>query len=96
MADVGRKMGVGLDNLILLAGLLCDERLWAAQAKGLAASARVVTPDLTGCESIESMADGVLGQVPGGFSLAGFSMGGCVALEVASQGHPNGYAASRS
>jgi pimeloyl-ACP methyl ester carboxylesterase len=28
------------------------------------------------------MAEGVLDQIPGGFSLAGFSMGGCVALEV--------------
>ena len=70
------------NNLILLPGLLCNERLWAAQARGLAGSARVMTPDLTGYESIESMAEGVLDQVPGGFSLAGFSMGGCVALEV--------------
>ncbi len=70
------------ESLILLPGLLCDKRLWAAQTNGLAGSARVITPDLTGYESIESMADGVLDQVPGGFSLAGFSMGGCVALEV--------------
>ena len=70
------------ESLILLPGLLCDERLWAAQTKGLAGSARVITPDLIGYESIESMADGVLDRVPGGFSLAGFSMGGCVALEV--------------
>ena len=75
-------MSDDFDNLILLPGLLCDERLWATQAKGLAASARVITPDLTGYESIESVADGVLDQVPGEFSLAGFSMGGCVALEI--------------
>jgi pimeloyl-ACP methyl ester carboxylesterase len=82
MNDGARKMSEDFDNLILLPGLLCDERLWAAQTKGLAALARVITPDLTGYESIESMADGVVDQVPGGFSLAGFSMGGCVALEV--------------
>jgi pimeloyl-ACP methyl ester carboxylesterase len=71
-----------MSDLVLLSGLLCDERLWAAQTKGLAGSARVIVPDLTGYASIESMADGVLDQVPGGFSLAGFSMGGCVALEI--------------
>ena len=69
-------------GLILLSGLLCDERLWAAQAKGLAGSAHVLIPDLTPYESIESMAEGVLGQAPDGFCLAGFSMGGCVALEI--------------
>jgi pimeloyl-ACP methyl ester carboxylesterase len=40
------------------------------------------TPDLTSCTSIEQMADSVLSQAPGEFSLAGFSMGGCVALEI--------------
>ncbi len=83
------------NNLILLPGLLCDERLWAAQTNGLAGSARVIAPDLTGHESIESMADRVLDQVPGSFSLAGFSMGGCVALRSSPE-HPNGCAASRS
>ena len=75
------------ESLIMVPGLLCDERLWAAQTEGLAGSARVITPDLAGYESIESMADGVLDQVPGGFSLAGFSMGGCVALEVVAKAH---------
>ena len=69
-------------DVILLPGLLCDERLWAAQTKGLAGSSRVVTANLTPYESIESMADGVLDEIPGRFDLAGFSMGGCVALEV--------------
>ena len=50
--------------------------------EGVGRLGRVIIPDLTGYESIESMADGVLDRVPGGFSLAGFSMGGCVALEV--------------
>jgi len=69
-------------DVILLPGLLCDERLWAAQTKGLAGPSRVVTANLTPYESIESMADGVLDEIPGRFDLAGFSMGGCVALEV--------------
>ena len=83
------------NNLILLPGPLCDERLWAAQTKGLAGSARVITPDLTGYRSIKSMADGVLDQVPGGFSLAGLSMGGCIAPEVVARA-PVQVRASRS
>ena len=71
-----------LHNVILLPGLLCDERLWAAQAKGLRGSGRCTVPDLTAYESIAAMADGVLEQAPDRFSLAGFSMGGCVGLEV--------------
>ena len=75
-------MNETLHDVILLPGLLCDERLWTAQKKALLGSARVVIPDLTGYESIESMAGGVLDQARDGFSLAGFSMGGCVALEI--------------
>jgi pimeloyl-ACP methyl ester carboxylesterase len=74
-----------LRDLVLVPGLLCDERLWAAQTNVLEGSAHVIVPDLTAYESIESMADGVLDQVPGEFSLAGFSLGGCVALEVAAR-----------
>ncbi len=71
-----------LHDLVLVPGLLCNERLWAAQAIALADSAHVIIPDLTAYESVESMAEAVLDQVPGEFSLAGFSLGGCVALEV--------------
>jgi pimeloyl-ACP methyl ester carboxylesterase len=66
----------------LLPGLLCDERLWAAQIEGLEDAARCRVPDLTAFESISAMADGVLSRAPDRFALAGFSMGGCVALEV--------------
>jgi pimeloyl-ACP methyl ester carboxylesterase len=71
-----------LDDLILIPGLLCDSRLWAEQLKGLSDLARCVTPDLTNYDSIEQMAEAVLLRAPKQFSLAGFSMGGCVALEV--------------
>jgi pimeloyl-ACP methyl ester carboxylesterase len=70
------------DDLLLIPGLLCDARLWAKQSLELSDVARCHTPDLTSCESIEQMADSVLSQAPGQFSLAGFSMGGCVALEI--------------
>jgi len=69
-------------NVVLLPGLLCDKRLWAAQTRGLVGLARCRIPDLTAFESIATMADAVLERAPGRFALSGFSMGGCVALEV--------------
>jgi len=71
-----------LQDVVLLPGLLCDKRLWAAQTKGLAGLAVPRVPDLTTYASIAAMAEGVLQQAPDRFSLAGFSLGGCVALEV--------------
>lgn len=70
-------------ELILVPGLLCDERLWEAQARALSDIVSCRTPDLEAYESIDEMADGVLSQAPDQFALAGFSLGGCVALEIA-------------
>ena len=70
------------NELVLLPGLLCDRRLWAQQIAGLADVARSSVIDLSTCDSVEKMADVVLHQGPERFALAGFSMGGCVALEI--------------
>ena len=71
-----------LPDLFLLPGLLCDERLWGAQTVALEGLAHSRTFDLAEYESIAAMADAVLDQAPERFAMAGFSMGGCVALEV--------------
>jgi pimeloyl-ACP methyl ester carboxylesterase len=73
-------------NLLLLPGLLNDARLWRAQASGLADLAHVSVADLTVAESISALASAALAQMPAGpFALAGLSMGGYVALEIARQ-----------
>jgi pimeloyl-ACP methyl ester carboxylesterase len=72
----------GHNELVLLPGLFCDARLWAAQVETLTKLARTQIPDFSIGESIEAMADAVLGQAPSQFALAGFSMGGLIALEV--------------
>jgi pimeloyl-ACP methyl ester carboxylesterase len=69
-------------DLILIPGLLCDARLWKAQTADLAASTRSHVSDLATYDSIPAMADAVLDQAPSTFSLAGFSLGGAVALEI--------------
>ncbi|ALL12437.1 alpha/beta fold hydrolase [Caulobacter henricii] len=72
-----------LPQLILLPGLLNDAGLWRDQISGLADVARPWVPDLTRGESIKDLAQGVLDQAEPTFALAGFSMGGYVAQEIA-------------
>jgi pimeloyl-ACP methyl ester carboxylesterase len=69
-------------KLLLIPGLLCDARLWREQIHGLAEGFSVTVADLTRGESIHEMADNVLAHAPQRFSLAGFSLGGQVALEM--------------
>lgn len=73
-------------TLVLLPGLLCDERLFAPQLGPLGAAAEVTVADLTRDEGVAAMAARVLaGAPPARFALAGLSMGGYVALEVMRQ-----------
>ena len=72
--------------LVLIPGLLCDERLWRHQSQGLANLANpIYVPDVTAHDSVEGMARKVLEAAPDRFALAGLSMGGYVALEVMRQ-----------
>ena len=70
--------------LVLVPGLLCDERLWQPQAERLADLADPVIANVIGDGSVSEMARSVLGVAPssGRFALAGLSMGGYVALEI--------------
>lgn len=69
--------------LYLVPGLLSDADVWAPQQEALAAQAELRVPDLRGLDSLEAMARRVLEEAPERFSLAGHSMGGRVAFEVA-------------
>lgn len=70
-------------ELILLPGLICDERLWRDVVDGLDARAHVA--DLTQDDSIAAMAARTLAWAPARFALAGLSMGGYVAFEMMRQ-----------
>lgn len=70
-------------ELVLLPGLICDERLWRDVMPGL--DARSMVADLTQDDSIAAMAARTLVAAPGRFALAGLSMGGYVALEIMRQ-----------
>lgn len=69
--------------LVLLPGLLNDERLWQAQVRDLADIAKPTVIDLKGGDSMAALATAALAEAPAGrFALAGLSMGGYVAFEI--------------
>ena len=73
------------ETLVLLPGLVCDHRLFAAQIAHFGAEYAVLVPRLEGASTIVELACQVLEQVDASqFSLAGLSMGGIVAMHIAS------------
>ena len=76
-------------NLLLVPGLLCDRRLWQAQVEGLRHSAECTVADISSADTVAAMAAAAIARMPPGpFAVAGLSMGGYVALEVARQAAP--------
>ncbi|MFC5699023.1 alpha/beta fold hydrolase [Pseudomonas sp. GCM10022186] len=78
-------MDVNPPALVMLPGLLNDQRLWAQQAADLAGEREVRIADLTRDDSISAMARRVLDEAPPRFALAALSMGGYVAFEIMRQ-----------
>ena len=69
--------------VVLLPGLLCDAAVWRDQCAALS-FADCVVPSYGEADSLADMARGVLQALPADrFALAGHSMGGRVALEIA-------------
>ena len=62
-------------SLLLLPGLLCDDRLWKPQVEALSDIADIVIADMTRDESMSDMASRALDSAPETFALAGLSMG---------------------
>lgn len=69
-------------TLVLVPGLMCDAGLFAGVLPALSRSRAVLLADVIRDDSMRAMAERLLGQVAGSFDLAGFSMGGMVAMEV--------------
>jgi len=77
LADAGQA------PLILIPGLLNDADLWRDQVLGLSGMATCQVADITKGTTLRELAEGVLADAPERFALAGFSLGGYVAQEVA-------------
>lgn len=72
-------------TLVMLPGLLCNERLWQYQVDNLNDVCVPYVADLTLDNSVEAMAQRVLSTAPERFALAGLSMGGYVSFEIMRQ-----------
>lgn len=70
-------------QVILLPGLMCDREVWQHQMYHLSHLAEFIIPDLSHADTPQAMVDAVLAVAPRQFALAGHSMGGWVAMEVA-------------
>ena len=69
----------------MLAGTLCDERVFARQRRALRGVARQVLVDYSRLGLVQQWASRLLRQLPPKFSVAGFSLGGLWALELLRQ-----------
>jgi pimeloyl-ACP methyl ester carboxylesterase len=70
-------------SLLLVPGLLCDDAVWASQAAALADIADVRVANNGETDSLGALAESIIAHAPPRFALAGHSMGGRIALEVA-------------
>ena len=68
--------------LMLLPGTLCDERLFACVCSA-AGQREITVGNMYGAASIGELSQRLLQTAPARFALAGFSLGGIVALEIA-------------
>ncbi len=69
-------------QFILVPGLLNDADLWRDQIAGLESAVRPVVADITRGETLAQLAQDLLELAEPRFALAGFSLGGIVALEI--------------
>lgn len=75
--------------VLLLPGMMCDDRLFAYQTGRLkqdtAGQISVLTPPLDTATSLTELAAQVLNAAPPSFCLCGLSMGGILAMEIIAQ-----------
>lgn len=69
--------------LVLIPGMMCDERMWGGVDRRLGAPVLHHIP--TGAETMSALAARFLAGAPPRFALAGLSMGGILAMEILRQ-----------
>jgi pimeloyl-ACP methyl ester carboxylesterase len=68
------------ENILLLPGMMCDERLWSHQTAAMSVPVHVA--DTSTSDNFPDMAAQVLAAAPPDFAMAGLSMGGILAFEI--------------
>lgn len=72
-------------QLVLVPGLLNDATLWQDQIKSLSGVVNVTVADITKGATLQELAASVLAVSEDCFALAGFSLGGIIALKIMRQ-----------
>ena len=68
------------ENILLLPGMMCDERLWSHQIAAF--DVPVSVADTSKSDNFADMAAQALAAAPPSFAMAGLSMGGILAFEI--------------
>jgi pimeloyl-ACP methyl ester carboxylesterase len=68
------------ENILLLPGMMCDERQWQPQLASF--KQPVFHADTSTAENFPEMAEQALAAAPDRFAIAGLSMGGILAFEI--------------
>jgi len=71
--------------LVMIPGMMCDERIFAPQIEELISKRSVHVADISKHDNISDLAADVLSNAPPKFCLVGHSMGGIVAMEICAQ-----------
>ena len=74
-----------MPHLLLLPGMMCDQRLFAPQIAAFSDVVTIEVPALSDFATVRELATDVLDRAPASFMLAGLSMGGIVAMEIVRQ-----------
>ncbi|MGB0544686.1 MAG: alpha/beta fold hydrolase [Candidatus Pseudothioglobus sp.] len=74
-----------MKSLVMVPGMMCDERIFSPQIEELSQNLEVTIADISNFSSVSELASDVLKKAPKSFSLLGHSMGGIVAMEIYSQ-----------
>ena len=72
-------------TVVMLAGMMCDARLFAPQADMLAHDYDVLVPPPAPLATMTELASDILDKAPERFALCGLSMGGIIAMEMMAQ-----------
>jgi pimeloyl-ACP methyl ester carboxylesterase len=73
---------MGMKQLVLVPGLVCDAMVWRHAAAALGSGTTIHIARHDSLDSLGAMAEKVLAETRGDFAVAGHSMGGRVALEI--------------
>lgn len=73
------------EPLLLLPGMMCDARLFAAQIGEFSVDYPVMVAPLTERSTVAELSADILSHAPPRFALVGLSMGGIIAMEIVRQ-----------